>query len=120
MGCSSCAKAAAQRIGNQPSQPIVLDGLTAETARQATRVRVLNGAELGVPDGAVKYVSGTGIAAFEAEGWIAPLSGDPRGTGISPGRRWYQVGRLGYLTLPPAQVRSEQVGEPIAERTVED
>ena len=120
MGCSSCMKAAANRVGNSPNQPIVLDDLTLATATQAIRVRVLRGADLGVPDGAVKYVAGTGIDAFEAEGAIARLSGDGRGTGIIAGRRWYQVGRLGYLTLPPAQVRSEQVGEPIAERTVEE
>lgn len=119
MGCSSCAKAAAQRVGNTPSNPIVLDGMVLDTATSAVRVRVLNGSELGVPDGATKYVTGAGIEAFEEAGWIARLSGSSRGTGIREGRRWYEVGRLGYLSLPPAEVRSEQVGIPISERTVE-
>ena len=116
MGCSSCAKAAAARVGNAPTNPIILD--EPAEADQSVRVRVLDGDALGTMDGAVKYVAGDGIQSFIDEGAIEPMSGDPRGSGIRNGRTWYQVGRLGYLSISPARVRSEQTGEEVVERTV--
>lgn len=116
MGCSSCAKAAASRVGNAPTNPIIIG--TPSEGDQTVRVRVIDGGAMGTQDGAVKYVAGDGIDDFLGEGSIAAMSGSARGSGIRNGRPWYQVGRIGYMQIGPAQVRSEQTGEQIVELTV--
>jgi len=115
MGCSGCAKRAASRVGNSVNNPIILgEPIVGNSTHRAS---VLIGGNLGVLDGATKYVYGSLIQQFVDDGSIVLKSG-VYGSIISEGRKWYQVGSLGYLTVAPAQVRSEQTGEEIVERTI--
>ena len=113
MACSSCGRAASSRAGNTPSNSIVLG----EPTNEAVRVRVMN-SFAGLQIGAIKYVRGTNVDQFVADGFIDILAGGPRIlTAAQANQTLYYVGEFGYATMDAARVRSKQTNEDIVVRS---
>lgn len=114
MGCSSCGKNAAARVGLTLNTAIVFGDPTPEVYR----VRVVGNVP-GLQTGAIKYVRGTGVQALVESGDLAMLAGSPRTLASqAQGSALYYVGNIGYTSLETARVRSGQSGEEIVVRTL--
>jgi hypothetical protein len=112
MGCSSCGKSFATRVGNSLNTAIVFG----EPTNDVVRVRFMASVP-GIQAGAIKYVRGSGVQALVEDGTLALLAGGSHTLPSANSYVLYYVGSVGYTTMEAARVRSGQTGEEIVVRT---